>query len=80
MRTFFTVLHILVSLFVIISVLAQPAKVQGLSTTISGGVETFFGKNKARTYEGKLQRLTTIGMILFVITSIILVYYSNKPL
>jgi preprotein translocase subunit SecG len=77
-KTIVTILHILVSLFVIVVVMAQPAKVQGLSSAISGGAQTFFGKNKARTYEGKLQKATTIGMILFAITSMLLVYFSNK--
>ncbi|TDT50750.1 preprotein translocase subunit SecG [Fonticella tunisiensis] len=77
-KTIITVLHIVISLVVMISVLMQPAKVQGLSTAISGSAETFFGKNKSRTYEGKLRVLTIVSMILFVITSIILVYLSNK--
>lgn len=77
-KTVITILHILISLFVIVSVLAQPAKVQGLTSVISGGAETFFGRNKARTWEGKLEKLTTIAMVLFVITSVLLVYFSNK--
>lgn len=77
MKILVTILHICISLFVIASVLLQPAKVQGMSKTISGGAETFFGKNKGRSYEGKLQKMTEIAMVLFVITSIALVYYSN---
>jgi preprotein translocase subunit SecG len=71
------VVHVILSLFIIAVVLMQPAKVQGLSSAIAGGAETFFGKNKSRTYEGKLSRLTTISMILFVITSVALLYYTN---
>jgi preprotein translocase subunit SecG len=78
LKTFITILHVIISLVVIVSVLAQPAKVYGLSSAISGGAETFFGKNRGRTYEGKLRRMTTISMILFVLTSMLLVYYSNK--
>ena len=78
MKIAVTIVHLLVSLFVIAVVLLQPAKVQGLSSTIAGGAETFFGKNKARTYEGKLQKMTTFAMILFVITSGLLIYYSGK--
>lgn len=78
MQTLFTILHIVISLFVIVVVMAQPAKVQGLSSAISGGAQTFFGKNKARTYEGKLQKATTVAMILFVITSLALGYFANK--
>ncbi|CDF58651.1 preprotein translocase subunit SecG [Thermobrachium celere] len=78
MKTFVTILHVIFSLLVIISVFMQPSKVYGLSTTISGGAETFFGKNKSRTIEAKLQRVTIISMVLFAITSIILVYLANK--
>ncbi len=71
------IVHVILSLFIIAVVLLQPAKVQGLSSAIAGGAETFFGKNKARTYEGKLSRLTTIAMILFVATSVALLYFTN---
>ncbi|MCX7695257.1 MAG: preprotein translocase subunit SecG [Caloramator sp.] len=77
MKTFVTVLHVIFSLLVIASIFMQPSKVYGLSTTISGGAETFFGKNKSRTMEAKLQRLTVISMVLFVITSMALVYLTN---
>lgn len=77
-ETLVKVLHIIISLFIIVVVLAQPAKVQGLSSAISGGAETFFGRNKARTWEGKLEKLTTAAMVLFVVTSILLVYFANK--
>lgn len=77
-KTLVTILHVLVSLFVIVVVMAQPAKVQGLSSAISGGAQTFFGKNKARTYEGKLQKATTVAMILFAISSVLLGYVANK--
>lgn len=78
LKVIVTIFHILVCLFVVVVVMAQPAKVQGLSSAISGGAQTFFGKNKARTYEGKLQKLTGIAMVLFVITSVLLGYLANK--
>jgi preprotein translocase subunit SecG len=77
LKVFATIFHICISLFVIATVMLQPSKAQGLSKTISGGAETFFGKNKGRSYEGKLQKMTEIAMVLFVISSMILVYYSN---
>ena len=77
MKALFVTLHIIVSLFVIAFVMLQPAKVTGLSKSISGGAETFFCKNKGRSYEGKLQKLTEIAMVAFVITSMSLVYFSN---
>ncbi len=55
------VLLVLVSLGLIAVVLLQPGKSQGLSGAIAGGAETFFGKNKAKSYEGKLLLATKIG-------------------
>ncbi|QCX34661.1 preprotein translocase subunit SecG [Caloramator sp. E03] len=78
MKIAFMIIHVLICLAIIAVVLLQPAKVQGLSSAIAGGAETFFGKNKARTYEGKLSKLTTILMVLFVLSSMLLVYLLNK--
>lgn len=55
-----TVLLILTSLVLIVAVLLQPGKSAGLSGAITGGAETFFGRNKAKTYEGKLALATKI--------------------
>lgn len=76
MKTFVLILHIIISFVIIFSILFQPAKVEGLSSAITGGAETFFGRNKGRTIESKLSKVTTISMILFVITSITLVLYK----
>lgn len=79
MKTALIVLHIIISFAVIGIIMAQPAKVEGLSSAISGGVsETFFGRNKSRTFEVKMQKLTTVVMVLFVVTTIALGYYLNK--
>ena len=66
------------ALFLIIAVLLQNGKSKGLSGTISGGAETFFGKNKARTIDGMLEKATGIVAILFVVTSIVLALFLNK--
>jgi preprotein translocase subunit SecG len=55
-----TILLMLTSLVLIVAVLLQPGKSAGLSGAISGGAETFFGKNKAKSYEGKLVLATKI--------------------
>ena len=39
------------ALFLVVAVLLQTGKSQGLSGTISGGSETFFGKNTFRGRE-----------------------------
>ena len=51
-----------------VAVLFQKSGEKGLSGTIAGGAETFFGKNKGRTMEAKLVKLTKIvGISFFVI-------------
>ncbi len=67
-----TVVHVILALILIAVVLLQSSKNAGLSGSIGGGAETFFGKNKARTLDGMLSRATTIVAILFVVTSFVL--------
>jgi len=59
-------------LFLIIAVLFQHGKSAGLSGTISGGAETFFGKNKGRSIDAKLSAATTVIAIVFVILTVVL--------
>ncbi len=70
--TILTVFHVILALILIAVVLLQSGKNAGLSGSISGGAETFFGKNKARTLDGMLSRVTTGVAILFIITSFVL--------
>ena len=58
------------SVFLIIVVLLQESKSAGLSGAISGGADTFFGKNKGRTIEAKLEKMTKYVAILFFVLAI----------
>ena len=53
-------------------VLMQSGKEDGLSGTITGGAETFFGKSKGRTLDQILKRWTTVVAILFLVSSVLL--------
>lgn len=66
------ILLVIIELFLIAVVLLQSGKSAGLSGSIAGGAETFFGKNKARSYEGKLQKWTKISAFGFIIIAIML--------
>ena len=70
--TALTVVHVILSLALIVVVLLQSGKQAGLSGSIGGGAETFFGKNKARTLDGLLSRITTALAILFIVVSFVL--------
>ncbi len=73
-KTVVSVLHILVAIFLIATILLQSSKRTGLSGSISGAAENFFGKSKNRGLDSLLSRLTTIGSILFLFTSLYLAY------
>lgn len=52
-------------------VLMQEGKSQGLGA-ISGAAETYWGKNKGRSMEGMLVKLTRILAIAFVLLALLL--------
>lgn len=72
LNTIVTVIHVILSITLIAVVLLQSGKSAGLSGSIGGGAETFFGKNKAKTLDGMLEKATAVVAILFVITSLVL--------
>ncbi len=72
---------IIVSIAIIIIVLLQQSKQQGLSGAIAGGADTFFGKNKGRTIEAKLEKITKVLCVVFVVLTLvttILVSFLSK--
>ncbi len=59
---------ILVSVLLIAIVLMQKSREGGLSGAIAGGSDTFFGKNKGRTNEARLAKMTRyIAIVFFVL-------------
>ncbi len=72
MKLALIIIHIIVCIALIAVVLLQQGKQQGLSGAIAGGAETFFGKNKAKTMDGMLKKITAVLAALFIICSIAL--------
>ena len=66
-----TVLLVITALILIFTVLLQPGESNGLGA-IAGGAETFFGKNKAKTMEGKLALATKISAGVFIICALLI--------
>ena len=67
-----SIIHVLISLSLVVIVLLQSGKTAGLSGSIAGGAETFFGKNKGRTLDALLSKYTSVAAIAFLVTSIAL--------
>lgn len=72
MKMVFTILLLIASLILIASILLQSGKTAGLSGEIAGGAESIWGKNKGRSYEGMLEKATTISAIVFVVASLLI--------
>ena len=65
-------IFILVCIALSIVVLMQESKQQGLSGTISGAADTYWGRNKGRSMEGKLVLFKKIlGVAFFVLAAIL---------
>ena len=66
-------IEIVLGLIVIVSVLMQKSKVDALSGLVQGSKnETFFSKNKGRTKDALLAKITMISMLLFAINTVVL--------
>lgn len=77
MHTFLMVLLLIDSIILILSVLLQSSKSDGLSGSIAGGAEQLFGKKKSTGYDGILARITIITSILFFLVSLVtLAFFS----
>lgn len=73
METALLIVEVILGLIVVVSVLMQPSKSDALSGLIQGSNnESFYSKNKARTKEVMLARLTIISALLFAINTVVL--------
>jgi preprotein translocase subunit SecG len=63
---------IILSIVITVVVLMQESKQKGLSGAISGAADTYWGKNKGRSMEGKLVKITRICVILFFVIAAVL--------
>ncbi len=66
-----SIVLILACLFMIVTVLLQSSNVKGLGA-VAGQMETYFGKNKAKTIDAKLALVTKIAATVFVVISLLM--------
>ena len=70
-----SVVLVLVAIVLILVILLQSGKSDGLSGALSGAAESFFGKNKSRSVEAKLARMTAWCAGAFVLLTFILAIF-----
>ena len=71
LNTILTVVFIILSIVITVVILMQEGKSAGLGA-IAGAADTYWGKNKGRSMEGMLVKLTRVGVLLFLVIAMVL--------
>ena len=71
LRTILTVIFVIICIALTVLVLLQEGKSQGLGS-ISGMADTYWGKNKGRSMEGALVKITTGLAVGFMVLAVVL--------
>ena len=71
LRIILTVLFIIICIALTLIVLLQEGKSAGLCA-VAGAAESYWGKNKGRSMEGNLVKITKALAILFLVLAIVL--------
>ncbi|MEY8391747.1 preprotein translocase subunit SecG [Lachnospiraceae bacterium] len=71
LKTVLMVIFILISIVLTVIVLMQEGKSAGLGA-ISGAADTYWGKNKGRSMEGRLVMITRCMVVLFLVIAAVL--------
>lgn len=71
LKTILTIAFIIICIALTVIILLQEGKSAGLGA-ISGAADSYWGKNKGRSMEGMLVKLTRVLVILFILLSVVL--------
>ncbi len=69
---------ILLAIVLIAVILKQTGKEQGLSSTLAGGADTFFGKSGGSTKAKTLAKVTIVASVVFVVLSVVLTVLAYR--
>lgn len=71
LKIILTVIFIIISIALTVIILMQEGKSAGLGS-IAGAADTYWGKNKGRSMEGRLVTGTKILVVLFIVIAAVL--------
>lgn len=71
LNTILTVVFIILSIVITVVILMQEGKSAGLGA-IAGAADTYWGKNKGRSMEGAMVKITTVLAVLFFVLAAVL--------
>lgn len=69
-----SIIYFIVALILVAIVMLQSGKSAGLSGAIGGGAETFLSKNKAKSVDSKLAKLTKWVAIVFMVLTLVMCF------
>jgi preprotein translocase subunit SecG len=72
LRAIVTIVYVIVCIALVIIVLMQEGKSAGLSGSINGVADSYWGKNKGRSMEGALEKSTKGLAVGFLLLSVVL--------
>ncbi|KRO26376.1 hypothetical protein DY78_GL001032 [Lactiplantibacillus fabifermentans DSM 21115] len=68
----------IVSVLIIIAVMMQPSKTNDAMSSLTGGADDLFAKQKPRGFEAFMQKVTVVLGIIFFVAALALAWYSSK--
>lgn len=76
-QVIFNVLLVLTSIIMIVSVLMQKGDEDGVSAIMGGsGAESFLGRNKNKTLQGRLAMITKASAAAFVVLALVMIFLN----
>ena len=73
----FNILMVLASIVLIVSVLMQKGDEGGMGAIMGGsGAESFLGRNKAKTMQGRLALITKVSAGSFVLLDMVMIFLN----
>ena len=71
-RLIVTLIYVAVCIGLVVIVLMQGGKSAGLTGAINGVADTYWGKNKGRSMEGAMNKITKYLALAFIVISVLL--------
>ena len=72
MKTALIIGLIVISVILAIIIMMQEGKVSGLTSTLSGGSDTYWSKNKGKSKESILRKITAVLGVLYMVIALLL--------
>ncbi len=72
MKLAITIVFLVLSVIMSVIILMQEAKSNGLTSSLTGNTETYWGKNKGRSKEATMEKIITALVIVFFALGLVL--------